>query len=453
MATLDSYIVNISLPTISKSFNISAGKVALVVLSYLFFLSGTMLIVGKLADRIGLKKIFLWGYVTFVLSSLSCGLSLNIIMLVISRAIQGVGGAMLTIAPYALIPKYIPHEKRGWAFGLLSTAAALGLTMGAPIGGLLTGYFSWHYIFLINVPVGIVAIFIASKFLPGDHSEDSSGGGTHTFDYAGAILSSLSVLLLIYSLNHGKETGWTSVPILSAVLFSLIFFALFIVREAKSPDPLVNLGIFSTKSFTFANLTAITVYLVLAGSNFIMPFCLELLKRLEPQQNGLVLMIYSVVFMITSPIAGKLSDRVAPRNLCAMGVLSASCACVFFAFFVSSPGIYPVIIFLIWLGVSCGMFFSPNNNLIMSSAPENMQGVASGVFGIISRLSIIFGVCIFEAIFSQFVPHHEGSLAHSEISREYLIQAFRTVYFSGSVFCFVGFIFSAFMLRKERMIV
>lgn len=452
MATLDSSIVNISLPTISKSFNVSSGKVAQVVISYLFFLSGTMLIFGKLTDRIGQNKIFLYGYVIFTISSLFCGISSNITILIISRAIQGIGGAMLTIMAYAIIPQYIPQEKRGWAFGLLSTAAALGLTLGPPIGGFLTGYFSWHYIFLINVPVGIVAIYIVIKFFPPDDIENLKILNIHKFDYAGAVLSFLGVLLLLYSLNNGKNAGWTSIPIISSFLSSLIIFAIFIAWEAKAADPLVNLRIFSIKSFTFANLTAITAYIFLAGSNFIMPFCLELLKHLKPQENGLVIMVYSVVYMIVTPIAGKISDRIAPRILCSIAMLSVSFASAYFAFFVSLPGIYSIIIFLVWIAVSYGMFFSPNNNLIMSSVPDNMRGLASGVFGILSRVSIVFGVCIFEAIFSQLVPNVKGSIINAVISEDYLIHAFKTIYFFGSTLCFTGFIFSIIMLKEERKI-
>jgi EmrB/QacA subfamily drug resistance transporter len=445
MATLDSYIVTISLPVIARSFEVGPGAVSWVVLSYVLFLTAAMLVVGKLADRIGLKRIFLIGYWTFLAGSALCGISVRLDLLTAARALQGVGGAMLTVPAYALIPRHVPEGIRGWAFGLLATAAALGLAVGAPAGGLITGYLSWNWIFLINLPIGIPAILLAWKVLPDDAAQ-GEGEAAGRFDLPGALLSFTGVLLLILTLNRGRELGWGSHPVIAGFAGSALLAALFVVRESRVENPLIDPALFASRNFTRAAVGAGLAFLVLAGSNFLLPFYLQRLKGMPPQDAGFVLLLYSVAYLAVSPLAGRAADRIAPARLCFLGTLSAAAACGFFSLSLSCGGLAPVALFLVWLGASYGLFFSPNTTLVMNAAPPDGQGVASGVFSVISRLSIVLGVSLFETLFSQFAPEAGSGAAAGTVSPSALQAGFRAAYILGAGLCLAASLFSASLM-------
>jgi len=445
MSSLDVYIVNISLPAISAYFNVSTGRVSEIVLCYLLFLVSTMLIFGKLADRIRIRNLFIIGQITFVAGSLFCSMAGSLLMLDIARCIQGIGGAILNITAFTVISGRIPSSIRGWAFGNLSVASALGLTLGAPLGGFLTGYFSWRWIFLINIPVGIMAIILALKVSSRKKAAEKK---PLNFDIKGAILSFFSVSLLLFALNKGKEFGWTSIVIISCLISSFVLMALLIYVERKHPDPLLDLSILSNRNFTFTCITGMMAFILLAGHSFIIPFYLELLKGLKPQMSGIILMIYSVVYMFVAPAAGRASDKINPARLCSLAMLSCLCACLVFAFTLSLPGITSVIVYLIWLAISLGMFTSPNNNLVMSFVPKDKQGTGAGVFNLTNRISLVLGVCFFENIFSCYI-HSDKSLSQAGIAPEVLIKGFQAVYIGAAIFMFTGLLFSFPTLRKK----
>jgi EmrB/QacA subfamily drug resistance transporter len=448
MATLDSYIVNVSLPSIARYFSITISTVSLVVLSYLLSLTSMTLIVGKLADTFGLKKIFTLGYLVFTLGSLLCGLSWTIYLLIASRFIQGIGGAMIIVSGYAIVARYLPGDIRGWAFGYLAVVAALGITVGTPLGGIITGYFSWHWIFLINVPVGIIAAISGYRSLPG---EEKAAGAVRRapFDRRGAFLSFIGILALIFALNYGQEAGWKSPCIIVAFLITVISLALFIREQKRSADPLLDLTILRSRPFVFALLAAVAAIMILSGSNFILPFYLELDRGLQPQQAGLVLMIYSIMCMIVAPLAGRASDRVRPVFLCMAALFSAAAACNVFSLTLHCRGLLPVIVFLAWYGASNALFLSPNNNLVMGLAPEHKQGTASGVFNLVGRLGMVLGVCVFETVFSELVPQGKGGLMGGRLSLDELNQGFQAVYMCASLLCVAGLACSALAARKS----
>lgn len=447
MGTLDSYIVNVSLPSIAHNFDISMSKASLVVLSYLLSLTSTTLISGKLADRLGLRTVLLTGYCVFIVASILCAASTSISLLIASRFVQGIGGAMMIIAGYAIIPKLVPCDIRGGAFGYLSILAALGVAVGTPLGGIITGYSSWHWVFLINVPIGIVALAIGLKTLP----EDVISKDHHTrIDSLGAFLSFTGIFAFIFGLHFGKELGWTDPSIITSFLVVISAFALFIRVEKSCPDPILDLNIFRNSSFVLALAATVFALMVLSGNNFLLPFYLEINYGLKPQQVGFLLLIYSLTAIIVGPRAGRLSDTIRPVLLCSTAMLSAAVACAIFALTLHYANLAPAIVFLFWYGISNALFISPNNHLVLSFAPDNEQGSASGVFNMVARLSLILGVCAFETLFSEIVPHGNGSLADARFPLTLLNRGFQTVYFGASLLCFISFTVSALSARRPK---
>ena len=395
MCTLDNYIVNISLPTIARVFNIDINMVSLVVISYLLIMTGTILLFGKLGDRLGLVRVFITGYIIFVIGSLLCGISSSITMLVISRCIQGLGGSILYSIPSALIPKYLPATMRGMAFGIITTSAAIGFTLGSPLGGFITDHFNWQWIFLINVPVGIVAIIITLMFFPRDQKIIKSD---EKFDITGMFLSFFWLVTLMYPLHSGPKAGWNSPSILISFSISVIIFLAFILWESKYKDPLLDIKIFHYKDFTYANMANFFVFTAAIGCNFVIPFYLINARAMKADKAGLIMIIFSLVNMFIGPIAGKASDKSSPKLLCLMGMVITIIACLVFAKTLYLPSLWPVIVFQVLTGISLGLFLSPNNNLIMKASPGERHGVAAGILRTFTNLGSFIGVGIFQAI-------------------------------------------------------
>ena len=240
MASLDSTIVNISLPAIAASFGVSLSMVSWVAMSYLLVLSGLLLAFGKLGDMKGFRKIFIAGFAVFTVGSLLCGLSFSIGSLIGSRFIQGIGAAALEAIGPAMVAIYLPREIRGKALGILATVISVGIAAGPIIGGFLTQYASWHWIFFINVPIGICAVILGIRCIPVDRVPAKSG----PFDYPGAIIFFFALAALLWPVDEGLTLGWTSPAILGSFGISAVLWVLFILRETRSRDPLCDFALF-----------------------------------------------------------------------------------------------------------------------------------------------------------------------------------------------------------------
>lgn len=441
MARLDSYIVNVSLPTMARYFDSSMSDISRVVFVYILAASSTLLLFGKWADRVGLRKLFLWGYVLFTGGSLLCGVSPTIGLLTASRFVQGLGSSMLAATSLAIISRHIPREKTGRAFGMFTSASALGITLGAPLGGFITDWISWHWIFLINIPIGIAAVVIAGRVIPGRAAHERA---PPPFDFPGAFLSLAAISLLLFALNSGQEYGWTSVGIVSGFILSVLCGAAFVLREKTFASPLVDLSLFGNPRLCYPLIANFIIYMTIAAHNFLIPFYLDLLKHMTPSRIGLFLMVYSVVFVIVPSLYGKYSDKTDPVmvSTLAMGVTAFSF--FLFSFTLHLQGLLFVVVFFVVRAVGNGLFVPPNNILIMKSSDERDEGTVSGILNTVTYLGATIGVVLFETILSQII-HPSGS-GHTVVgpgfSAENLYAGFRYV------FLLLGFISVAGMIAS-----
>ena len=446
MVRLDSYVVNISLPTISRYFGVGVSSVSWVVISYLLVMTSSMLIFGKLADRVGLKRIFAGGYAVFTVGSLLCGTAVNIYFLDLSRALQGIGGAMMVTSAFAIISRYLPPEHAGEAFGVCSFANSLGIMVGAPLGGFITSFLSWKWIFLINVPIGIGALYLVGKALPAETATMEKNSNSHPFDWMGSIFCVIALSAFVYVLSTGDEAGWTSTASLTGFTVSLAAFLAFIVCESKHPDPILDFAIFRNRGFAYANLTTIFGLMLLSGGNFLLPFYLEIVKGLKTDQVGLIILVYSAVYMPIGLFSGRLSDRIHPAWICTAATIVAATACAVFAATLSLPGLLPPITFLALLAVAYGFFFAANNHLVMSLAPAEHQGSASGLYSTVMNIGMVLGVCLFESAFSQGLPHgipvREAAGPLTGLLLADFTDAFRFAFLIGTLICLAALFFS-----------
>lgn len=447
MVNLDSYIVNISLPAITAWFHTDTASATWVIVSYQLTVTGLLLAFGVLGDRIGIRRFFLFGYGVFTISSLVCALSGTLGWLVAGRALQGVGGAVLYALTPAMVPKFLPPSMRGAAFGMLATAAALGISVGTPLGGLLTGYFSWHWAFLINLPIGIAAMVLCYRVIPDDTRRDSTAT---PFDYSGAVLSFICLLSLVQALTtlDGHDSGSLRTILTFAV--SLSAGIAFIWHERRTSHPLLDFSLFHNRSFSLGNAANFLCLTCLAGHNFIVPFYLALVKGMSPEKSGVVFLLYSLVYMGIGPLAGKLGGRISPRTLCSAGLSLGVVVFLLFSIGLKQNALWPVYAYFVGMAVVMATFIPSNSSVVMGSAPDGKQGAVAGTFRMVGRVGMTFGVTIFQLLLSQFIASSDKLSIDrlKALDSDLLLHAFSSVYLSGAVIFAVGAACSIAAQRK-----
>jgi EmrB/QacA subfamily drug resistance transporter len=444
MGKLDTYIVNISLPDIARRFGATPAQASLIVLSFLLCSAGTMLVCGKLADSLSLKKLFIRGYWLFSISSLGCAFAQGIWWLVLARAVQGVGAAVLLISAFALVPRLIPAKLRGWAFGMVALANAVGVGLGTPLGGLITTHLSWRWIFLINVPIGLLAASRAGALI-----EDAAAAPLkkiESFDYSGAAVSFCAIALLLYAVSAGGERGWFSHVILFTLSSGIALLGAFIVIERRAAEPVLPPVIFGHKQLRMALAVACIFFAVMSGANFIAPFYLEYAKGLTADMAALAFMLYPLMHMIVAPRAGRMSDVVHPTLLCAASLIVGCCTFSAFSIACAWPGIWEALVFFILYGIANALFISPSNNLVMGLAPEHSEGSVAGLYNTLTTVSMAVGVALFETAFTTVSGHKSGNLA--ALSKSALLAGFRGTYMLAVLMLFIGLCLSADKARK-----
>ena len=307
MASLDSTIVNISLPAIAESFKVPMNSVSWVAMSYLLVLSGFLLVMGKLGDMKGFRRVFIVGFAVFTIGSLLCALSQSIETLIGFRFIQGIGAAALEAIGPAMIAIYLPKEIRGKALGILATIVSLGIAAGPILGGFLTEYLSWHWIFLINVPIGIVAVIASMKFLPSDRDFINKDA---RFDAIGAVLFFFALVTFLWPVNEGLTLGWTNSAIIGSFVISFILWVLFILREPRCKDPLCDFALFRNRNFLAATLAAAIVMFAFSGTEYLLPFFFEGVMNYHPDFAGILLAIPAFALMF----CGRFQERSPTRS-------------------------------------------------------------------------------------------------------------------------------------------
>jgi EmrB/QacA subfamily drug resistance transporter len=396
MTALDTSVVNTILPLISRTFNSGVADVEWVVTIYLLLLSGLLLSFGRLGDLRGHKAIYLSGFGVFVVSSMLCGLARSVEGLVVFRALQALGAAMLSANSPAILTKNFPPAQRGRALGLQATMTYLGLMVGPSLGGWLATKWGWPLVFYINVPVGLAAFMLSWRVIP----NDAVNNPAEKFDLLGSglFLAGLSTLLL--GLNQGHNWGWGSPPILALLLGAVFLLGWFLWVESRAQSPMLDLSLFKHPVFTLTAASAVLNYIGVYSVIFLMPFYLIRGLGLTPAQAGLILTAQPVIMAIVAPISGTLSDRVGTRLPAILGMMILSIGLLLLSRldFDSSRSLIMASLGVVGLGT--GMFISPNNSALMGSAPRTRQGIAAGILATARNFGMVLGVGLAGAIFT-----------------------------------------------------
>ncbi|GCE04735.1 MDR family MFS transporter [Dictyobacter aurantiacus] len=396
MATLDSSIVNISLPAIARNFGVPlSGAVEWVIIAYLVVTAAVLLTAGRLADMVGRKSVWLTGLVVFTGSSALCGLAPSLTFLIAARALQGFGGALLMAVSPAMLTAAFPSHERGRALGLNAIIVALGVSIGPILGGFITGYFSWRWIFYVNLPIGILGLIATLTFI-----KEKVQRRPGRFDPLGAILLAVGLASLTAGLSFAQELGWGSPPILALLIVGVLALIILPFVELRVPNPAIVLSLLKNRVFTSALLSLIISFLALFAVSFMLPFYLEELRGFSTELSGLLLTPLPLTIAFIAPFSGSLADRIGTRWLAAGGLAIAGLGLVFVSFLNAHTSIWGIVWPLLVTGIGQSIFQSPNNSALLGAAPPQHQGSASGFLATARTMGQSLSIALAGAIFS-----------------------------------------------------
>ncbi len=403
MATLDSSIVNISLPTIAHFFTVPlSGAVEWVVIAYLVATAAILLTAGRLADMLGRKLVWSVGLVLFTASSALCGFSPSLGFLIVSRAIQGLGGALIMAVSPAMLIAAFPQQERGRALGINAVFVALGVSVGPTLGGFITATSSWRWIFFVNVPIGVIGLAATLLVL-----KETMTRAPGRFDPLGAALLAIGLACLTAALSFGQEMGWASPIILTLLVVSVVALLILPVVELRVSDPVIALSLLQNRVFSSALLSLVLSFLALFAVSFMMPFYLEQLRGFSTELSGLLLTPLPLTIALIAPFSGALADRVGVRWLASAGMAVACLGLVAISFLDAQSSIWDIVWRLLLIGFGQSLFQSPNNSALLGSAPRNLQGSASGFLA----TGRVFGQSISIALAGAIFAGFGGSIA------------------------------------------
>lgn len=398
MATLDSSIVVVGLPTVIQDLNTSLFAGIWVITGYRLMITILLVTIGRFADILGRVKLYNAGFAVFTVGSALCGLSPNAELLIVSRLIQGFGAALLFVNSMAIVVDAFPTGELGTAIGINQMAINAGTIVGYTLSGVLIGLFGWRSIFWVNVPVGIFGTLWSHRRLKELYGHIAS----ERFDYPGAILFSTALTISLLALTLGDLRSLISQVLLAT---SIALFAIFLVHEGRVSQPVMDLSLFKIRPFTAGNLTNLLNGLAFAALAFELTLYLELVKGYTAFQTGIALIPMDFTLIVVGPISGRLSDRYGGRGLSTLGLAITSIALLVFSTFTVETSEVYIAAALALGGFGIGLFRSPNASSVMGSVPTKRRGIGAGVRSTILNTSSVVSIPLALTLMTFVMPY------------------------------------------------
>jgi EmrB/QacA subfamily drug resistance transporter len=412
MLLLDTTVVNVAQVKIKDSLGASLTQIQWILDSYILAYAVLLLSFGRLGDIYGRKKFFMIGMAIFTAASVLCGASewlgdktgiSGVYLLIFFRVLQGVGGAFMMPQSLSLLTVNFPAEKRGAALGIWGSVVALGAIAGPIIGGLIVTNYDWPWIFLINLPVGLVSLFLVYRIVP----ESTDPLASRKIDWAGVVISGVGIFCLVFACIEGNRLGWTSPEIVGLFVASAILLGFFVWWERRVPDPIVKIELFQNRNFTVANIIAMVVSFGMLGIFFPMTLFLQEVLDFSPIKAGLTMTPMSLMILVGAPISGRLSDRIGTRWLLFSGTAIMALGILFIIRQTSTTttqlSLAPA---LIVTGIGMGMSFSPMTAAAMRDVPPRVAGSASGVLNTTRNIGQVLGIAILGSVLQTRMAIH-----------------------------------------------
>jgi len=416
MVFIDGTVVNVALPALQQSFRATVLDVQWVVESYALFLAALLLVGGSMGDRFGRRRVFCWGVALFGLASIGCGLAASISQLIIARAVQGIGGALLVPGSLAIISASFDEEKRGQAIGTWSAFTAITAGIGPVIGGWLVEHISWRAIFFINVPLALAVLAIAVLRVP----ESRENGESESLDWLGAGFATVGLGTLVYGLIESSRFGFGHLLVIGTLVVGAISATIFLLVEAHARNPMLPLALFRSRNFSGANLMTFFLYTALGGSMFFVPLNLIQVQGYSATAAGAAWIPFILILFFLSRWSGGLVKRHGAKLPLVVGPSIAALGFLLFML----PGIggsywstfFPPVMVL---GFGMALSVAPLTTMVMNAVPKNRAGIASGVNNAVSRIGGLLGVAVFGiVILHAFNRKLDDRLARSDIPPE-----------------------------------
>lgn len=394
MATLDNLVMTSALPVIQADLSASVGELQWFLNAYTLSFATLMLAAATLGDRWGRRNVFLGGIAIFTLASIASALATTPAMLIAARAIQGAGAAAIMPLSLTLLAGVVPAAKRALAIGIWGGVSGLGVALGPVVGGAVVDGISWEAIFWINVPVALIAVPLALVALK------ESFGRKQPLDYLGIVLAGASVFLLVWAVVHGNDDGWTSGSVLLSFLVSALALVGFVVRQRRGAFPVVPLRLFSSRSFSIANIIGVTFTLGMFGAVFLLSQYLQIVMGYSPFQAGLRTLPWTAAPMIVAPLAGLLAPRLGLRALLVGGLTLQAGALVWMAAILQPGASYASMVpALAMAGIGMGLTFAPSATAVLTDMAEVDHATASSTNSTIREIGVALGIAVLTAVF------------------------------------------------------
>jgi EmrB/QacA subfamily drug resistance transporter len=437
MAALDATVVGIALPAIGKNFRVDVASVQWVVDAYTLTLAGLLLLGGTLGDSYGRRRMFMIGTVWFAAASLLCGLAPNAPVLIAARALQGVGGALLTPGSLAILQASFTQDQRSAAIGAWSGLGGVATAAGPFLGGWLISAVSWRLVFFINLPIAVAVIAITARHVP----ETRSPGPVPRLDVKGAACISGALAGITYGLIGASSSGWGSVPVLVPLAAGVVLLAAFVWVEAREAQPMLPLGVFRSRQFSAANAVTFVVYAALGGLLFLVPTVLQVVRGYSPLEAGTALLPVTVIMLALSSRSGALAARIGPRLQMSVGPLVIAGSLALFTR-IGGAGDYltAVLPAVVVFGFGVAINVAPLTSTALAAAPAEHAGVASAVNNDVARAAGLIAVAVLPAL--------GGITGASYLHPAALAHGFRTAALLAAAFCAAGGLLAAATIRN-----
>ncbi len=449
LATIDSSIVNVSFPTLVESLDTTFDVIQWVSLAYLLTNATLTLGMGRLADVKGKKNLYVAGFAIFTVASALCGLAPTVGWLIVFRVLQALGSVLVIALGTAILVEAFPPSERGKALGWVGSAVSIGVVTGPAVGGLIISGWGWRPIFLVNIPIGIIGTWLATRNVPKTRPLPGQ-----KFDVAGTVLLSLSLLLLSAALTLGQTAGYGSPMIIAAFAGFAICAMAFVAVELRSESPMIQLRLFRSPMLTVSVVSGFLAFVCLSCTFLLMPFYLQGVLGYPVGVVGLLLGIAPFTMGVVSPIAGSLSDRIGIRKLTVIGLSVVLVAFLVFRTFDTETTALKFLLFAIPLGLGLGVFQSPNNSAIMGSVPPSYMGVGGGILTLTRLLGVTTGVAVLGSVWAASVAANLGGVlpegGASDAPAAAQVAGMHTALGVAAVIIVVALAISVWGLRKEE---
>ena len=403
MTTLDNLVVTTALPVIRRDLHAGLSGLEWTVNAYTLTFAVLLITGAALGDRFGRRRLFVIGLGIFTLASAAAALAPSIDVLIAARAVQGVGGAIVTPLTLTILSAAVPAERRGLVLGAWGGISGLAVAIGPLVGGAVVEGISWQWIFWLNVPIGLALIPLAALRLRESHGPNGS------LDLPGLGLASAGLLGIVWGLVRGNQLGWASPEIVATLAGGAVVLALFVLWELRAPAPMLPLRFFRNLTFTAANIASLLMFFGMFGSIFLLAQFFQTVQGYSPLSAGLRILPWTMMPIFVAPLAGALSDRIGGRPLMATG-LGLQAAGLAWIAVVSTPTVAysALVVPFVLSGVGMALYFAPVANVVLSSVRPEEEGQASGANNAIRELGGVFGVAVLASVFAHYGGYGTG---------------------------------------------